>query len=92
VLCREYAQKANLSAKDVVASYVIPVGGSGGVYTASHADQILHTDRRIDVIQVADVTGDEVGDLVTLDSSTGIASLQVYTQHSTREELVCVGP
>jgi hypothetical protein len=89
VLCRHWATGANGLRVDK--SYVLPILGADGVYTGSLADSIIEPGRRLDIIQLADVTGDEVGDVVALDASGVNASLLVYPQRNTREEAVCVG-
>jgi hypothetical protein len=82
VLCRKRAGAA---------SYVIPIAGAGGVYTGSLDDALVTVPRKLEVIQLADVTGDRVHDLVALDGGSGITSLQIYPQLTTREKAVCVG-
>lgn len=84
VLCRKRI------GTDVI-SYVVPISGTGGVFTGSLERSIVTVPRKLDIIQLADVTGDNVDDLVTLDGTGGITSLQVYPQHTTREKAVCVG-
>lgn len=86
VVCRRHGQ----TDRDVM-SFVVPLDGAAGAYTGSLDDALISVPRRIDVLQVSDVTGDQLDDLVTLDGTQGIASLQIYPQRSTRDEKVCVG-
>jgi hypothetical protein len=74
-----------------VTSYVIPIAGAGGIYTGAVSSSVVTVPRKLQLMQLADVTGDEVDDLVTLDGTAGISSLQVYPQLTTREKAVCVG-
>jgi hypothetical protein len=74
-----------------ITSYVIPLSGAGGVYTGSLADAVVAVPRKLQIMQLADVTGDSVDDLVALDATGGITSLEVYPQLTTREKAVCVG-
>jgi hypothetical protein len=84
VLCRKR------TGRDVT-SYVIPIGGADGIYTGSVASAVVTVPRKLEIIQLADVTGDHVDDLVALDGTGGISSLQVYPQLTTREKAACVG-
>ena len=85
VLCRESFDDADLQVTRWQ-SYVIPIVAS---FTATRADAVLTVASKLDEIQVGDVTGDAVDDVVTLDVTSGSPALQVFPQLDTIEFDAC---
>ena len=59
---------------------------SGDTYTA---DVLLHTASTLTSIQVGDVTGDGIDDVVALEGASGTESLVVFAQCSSRNAASC---
>lgn len=74
-------------------SVVVPIvsDGSGGFTTPTGEDRrpILTVNAKVDEIQLGDVTGDALADIVALDITSGTAVLAVFAQHTTHEAPVC---
>ena len=62
------------------------VTSTGGTYTAS---VLLHTALTLGSIQVGDVTGDGIDDVVALEGASGTESLVVFAQCSSRNASSC---
>ena len=59
-----------------------------GAYTA---DVLLHTASSLGSIEIGDVTGDGVDDVVALEGASGTESLVVYAQCTSRDAASCTG-
>ncbi|HEX7701265.1 MAG TPA: hypothetical protein VF403_11095, partial [Kofleriaceae bacterium] len=64
------------------------VTSTGGTYTAT---ELLHTALTLGSIQVGDVTGDGIDDVVALEGASGTESLVVFAQCSSRNASSCTG-
>ena len=64
------------------------VTAQAGGYTA---DVLLHTSTALSSIQVGDVTGDGVDDIVALEGAAGTQSLVVFAQCTSRNASSCTG-
>ncbi|MEO8843140.1 MAG: hypothetical protein ABI591_29280 [Kofleriaceae bacterium] len=71
-----------------VGSTLYRVTSTGGTYTAT---ELLHTTLALGSIQVGDVTGDGIDDVVALEGASGTESLVVFAQCSSRNASSCTG-
>jgi hypothetical protein len=76
-------------------SVVLPIvsDGAGGFITTTdetgRLEPVLTVNAKLDEIQLGDVTGDALADIVVLDITTGTAVLGVFAQYTTHEAPVC---
>ncbi len=85
VLCRELIEDTELQVSRWQ-SYAIQIHAG---FTGSKDSALLSVASKLEELQLGDVTGDSVDDIVTLDISTGTPALQVFPQLDTRDFDAC---